>query len=353
MCGLLLSRLILSFHENHLMSIATSLRGCELVLALLSISFILCMPLRDPSLQSDGIGSPSEEPHHSLRSPEDNLTLWQFMTVSWMSPLISVGYKRQLNDEDVWQLGFEFQHQLLHQKFRELAGSVVRRLLQANGIDLIILLSLGTIETLSCKYFDQCNCLLIDYLVSDFAGPVLLQQLLLAMEDGSAPRSRAVIFASLSLVVRLISCQSSVFSLWYSRRSYERSRGEMITMLYEKTLSRKIIGESGVSENPDSGEAANDGDGPDDISAGNGRKAPNRLKGPLKRFGQFLAKQLWRPSTKEERKHAASIGKIYNLMRYGPTLSMSMTFPDLDMTGTTSTKYHRGKYRQGSGSKEG
>lgn len=152
MCGLLSSQLTLIFYDARSGSPVKVLRGCELVLASLSISSILCMPLRDPSLPSADISPAFERPHHFLRSPEDNLTLWQFMTVSWMSPLISIGSKRQLNDEDVWQLSFEFQHRLLHQKFRELEGSVVRRLLQANGLDLIILLGLGAIEALSSTY---------------------------------------------------------------------------------------------------------------------------------------------------------------------------------------------------------
>lgn len=107
------------------------------------------MPLRDPKLPSGGIGAASEKPDHLLRSPEDDLTLWQFMSVSWMSPMISVGTQRQLNSEDVWKLSFEFQHRLLHEKFRDLGGSVVRRLLFANGLDLLILGGLGTLEALS------------------------------------------------------------------------------------------------------------------------------------------------------------------------------------------------------------
>lgn len=62
------------------------------------------------------------------------------------------------------------------------------------------------------------------------------------MEVSHAFPSEAIIYAVLRLVVRLIGAQSYALGLWFSRRSYERSRGEMITMLYEKTLSRKIIG---------------------------------------------------------------------------------------------------------------
>lgn len=107
------------------------------------------MPLRDPNLSAAEISPAFEKPDHLLRSPEDNLTLWQFMSVSWMSPLISIGTKRQLHNEDVWKLSFEFQHRLLHEKFRALGGSVVRRLLSANGLDLLILSNLGIVEALS------------------------------------------------------------------------------------------------------------------------------------------------------------------------------------------------------------
>jgi hypothetical protein len=62
------------------------------------------------------------------------------------------------------------------------------------------------------------------------------------MEDLHAPRRAPVVYAVLSLVARLIESQAAVFGLWFSRRCYERSRGEMITMLYEKMLRRKVIG---------------------------------------------------------------------------------------------------------------
>lgn len=61
------------------------------------------------------------------------------------------------------------------------------------------------------------------------------------MENPLAPGRAALNYAVLTLVIRLLAAQSGVFTLWFGRRAYERSRGEMITMLYEKTLSRKVI----------------------------------------------------------------------------------------------------------------
>lgn len=109
---------------------------------------ILLMPMRKPCLPCEKIGAVGQVPSSDFRSPEDNLRLWQFLSVSWMAPLISLGRMRQLNEEDVWFLGFEFQHHRLHEKFRKLRGSVIRRLLQANGIDVTIVILISTVQML-------------------------------------------------------------------------------------------------------------------------------------------------------------------------------------------------------------
>lgn len=120
--------------------------------AVVSVIIILSMPTREPSLPKEGIGKVGETSSDNLRSPEDDLNLWQFLTVSWMSPLISVGRKRRINEDDVWLLGFEFQHRRLHEKFRQLRGSVLRRLLRANGIDLFILSTISLIQMAASAY---------------------------------------------------------------------------------------------------------------------------------------------------------------------------------------------------------
>jgi hypothetical protein len=117
-----------------------------LISALVAVGVILVMPLRHPYLPKNQISPAFGPPTSELRSPEDDLTVWQFMTVSWMAPLMSIGNKRQLNDEDVWQLGYEFQHRMLHDTFRELKGSVLGRLFKANGLDLVIISGLSMFE---------------------------------------------------------------------------------------------------------------------------------------------------------------------------------------------------------------
>jgi hypothetical protein len=104
------------------------------------------MPFRLPSAISADISTYSQQPGDDYRSPEDNLRLWQFLSVSWMAPLLSIGRKRQLNESDVWLLPFEFQHKGLNEKFHELKGSVLYRLLQANGIDILIITLIATVQ---------------------------------------------------------------------------------------------------------------------------------------------------------------------------------------------------------------
>src|SRR5262249_42215836 len=117
-----------------------------------------------------------------------------------------------------------FQHALLHDAFRKIKGSVLRRLLVANWVDLVILTFLECLE-----------------LATNYADPVLLQLLLRAMQHLDVEKRPALTYALLILLIRVVNAQSEVFSLWYGRRCYERSRGEMITMLYEKTLHRKMV----------------------------------------------------------------------------------------------------------------
>ena len=111
-----------------------------------AITIILNMPLRHASMPSEKISPAFGPPTSDLRSPEDNLTMWQYMSVSWMAPLIKLGREKQLNEEDVWSLGYEFQHRLLHDSFRELKGTVLSRLIEANALDLVIISILSIIE---------------------------------------------------------------------------------------------------------------------------------------------------------------------------------------------------------------
>ncbi|KAJ5662533.1 uncharacterized protein N7477_010149, partial [Penicillium maclennaniae] len=266
---------------------------------------ILLMPFRKASLPVFSISSVGQVPCSDFRSPEDNLRLWQFLTVSWMAPLISLGRLRKLNEADVWLLGYEFQHQRLHEKFRRIRGAVLGRLLKANGLDILIISAIATIQ-----------------MFCDFSTPVLLQQLLQVMQDPTRPKRVPLTYALFSLILRIVAAQSQVLNLWYGRRCYERSRGEMVMMVYEKALSRKNIlgirkieGEASLTE--------------DDSMLDN--EARSELAEDSVKAG-FLSRLLpqHRKVKQVKPKEAASLGKIFNLLR-GDVYDVAQRFWEVDV----------------------
>lgn len=140
----------LSFVVNHepMPTVRIAARYVAVGAAATAFITILLMPMRSPVLPSFDIGKVGQEPSRDYRSPEDNLRLWQFLTVSWMGPLLSKGKKRQLHEDDVWTLPFEFKHSRVHDKFRLTRGSVLGRLLQANGIDILIITIIAIVQML-------------------------------------------------------------------------------------------------------------------------------------------------------------------------------------------------------------
>ncbi|CAG8161159.1 unnamed protein product [Penicillium salamii] len=270
---------------------------------------ILLMPFRETSLPSVDISAVGQQPSSDFRTPEDNLRLWQFLTVSWMAPLISTGCNRQLNEDDVWLLGFDFQHSRLHEKFRRLRGSVLGRLLRANGIDVFIISTISIVQ-----------------LLCDFSTPVLLQQLLQAMKDPLRPKRVALTYALISFALRLVAAQAQVLLLWYGRRSYERSRGEMIMMVYEKALSRKNILGVMIQENPE--EPSNETSGLDNGVSPELDESPAKPTNSLWRRIISRRNRTKIPPPKKA-KEAASLGKIFNLLR-GDVYEVAQRFWEVD-----------------------
>ncbi|KAL4800242.1 hypothetical protein BDV19DRAFT_173145 [Aspergillus venezuelensis] len=263
--------------------------------SLLGCIVTLTMPLRPALLPCMDISAVGQEPSSEHRSPEDNLRLWQFLTVSWMAPLMSVGKKRQLDEGDVWYLPFEFQHKRLHEKFRQLQGGVLGRLLVANGIDILIISAISLVQ-----------------MISEFSTPLLLQQLLQAMKAENRSIRVALVYAVLTLALRLIGAQSQVFNLWYGRRCYERSRGEMMMMVYEKALVRKNVFNQDAEDGSAEGKQQEDGDNE-----------------PSKRSWLWGFLTSWRAPRKEKSKAPVTMGKIFNLLR-GDVYEVAQRFWEID-----------------------
>lgn len=133
------------------------LHSFALLATLLSLLVLLLMRFRPRSPGSGPIGGVGRTPQQSERSPEDALRLWQFITVAWIGPILSLGKKRKLEKEDVWSLPYEFETARLARAFRELQGSVLRRLLRANRVDICVLILTAFIRLFCGRFIHLIN----------------------------------------------------------------------------------------------------------------------------------------------------------------------------------------------------
>lgn len=200
-------------------------------LNVLAIIIICFMPLRDPTWAVSNIGSAQLPPSSELRSPEDNLSLFRFWTMSWVNSLATLCQKREITVEDVWQLPYDFQHTRLYMVFRELKGRLLPCLIEANGLDLFISTSLAIVE----KVLEVTNIRLTSKLYQSL--------------DRGDP-NEAIYWAVVMLCIDGVRQISKTTANWYSRKAYERSRGETFIGLFSKLLTRAVPGSDATEKGP-------------------------------------------------------------------------------------------------------
>lgn len=267
-------------------------RLARMVLGCLSITIIGIMPLRDPAWGKKDIGSARGQPSCHLRSPEDDLSLFRFWSMSWVNPLAKLCRAREVTEEDVWQLPYEFQHARLYMAFRELKGKLLLCLIEANGLDLSIATSLAVAEK-----------------VAEVSNIRLTSKLYSALDSGNP--ADATFWTLVMLALDGFRQLSKTTSSWYSRKAYERSRGEAFIALFGKLLTRAVPG-SDVTEK--------------------GADEEENTPVPTDRSQTFLGRMLWKMSgpPKQSSKTVsgpASNAKVVNLVR-GDTYEISQRFWD-------------------------
>ncbi|KAH8738219.1 hypothetical protein BGZ61DRAFT_439788 [Ilyonectria robusta] len=272
--------------------ISGSIHASRAILTSLAIIIIGNMPLRDPSWDISDIGSPRLPSSSHLRSPEDNLTLFQFWTMSWVYPLAFAAKNREITVEDVWQLPFEFQHTRLYMAFRELEGKLLPCLIEANGLDLFLATSLSIVEK-----------------VSEVSGIRLTSKLYNALDNGEP--SEAALWCVVMLGIDSIRQVSKTTAGWYARKAYERSRGETFIGLFGKLLTRAVPGSESTEKDPTAADAY-----------------PDSLQSSSK-FSRFFARVCRRKKAKvssnDGQAQSASNAKVVNLVR-GDTYEISQRF---------------------------
>ncbi|TRM65424.1 hypothetical protein BD626DRAFT_454236 [Schizophyllum amplum] len=192
----------------------------HLAAVLIVLGVVLSTPLELPSqkVNKEDIGK--------RIIPEDYATLFQWITFSWVYPIVKSGRYHTLELDSVWNLSPSLQSRPIFIKFSSLrVSTLLQRIFWANSLDLIMD-GVG-------QYFS---------VLFNYAGPFFLKRILDCISDENASkeqRSLAYIYALLAFVCTLLKAESDVQHLWSSRRSSTRIRSELMAAIYDKALKRK------------------------------------------------------------------------------------------------------------------
>ncbi|PNY18842.1 ATP-dependent bile acid permease [Tolypocladium capitatum] len=274
---------------DHAVDALDPYRLARIGLSVAAVIAIVNMPLRNPAWDTEDIGNPLLPPSHHVRSPEDNLTLFRFWAMTWVYPLARIARAKEITVEDVWQLPFDFRHTHLYMAFRELDGKLIPRLIEANGLDLFISTTLAVVER-----------------VAEVSNIRLTSKLYTAL-DANQP-GEAIFWCMVMLCLDVVRQLAKTTSSWYSRKAYERSRGETFIGLFRKLLTRAVPG-SDVTEK-----------GPVEENA----DRPPRLH---RIFGKCCGGRKPNPPAGFHQSQPASNAKVVNLVR-GDTYEISQRFWD-------------------------
>ncbi|KAG1750553.1 uncharacterized protein EDB91DRAFT_1108133 [Suillus paluster] len=205
----------------------------NLVAILVVITTVGNMPFELPSNRI------KKEDIYVKYSPEDYATMWEWITFSWVYPLIRRGSNMTMNEDDVWDLSPTQQSRPVFIKFSAIIrSSLLRRLWAANSMDLIM-----------------DFCLTYVSVTFTYASPFFLKLILDAIEEPTPEkRSQAYIYAFLAFLCTLLKAQADVQHLWFGRRAASRMRVGLMAAIYDKALKRQDY--SGIVDKDKAKEAA-------------------------------------------------------------------------------------------------
>lgn len=193
------------------------------VLSLALLSIKLSLPI-NRNLPSSKTPTDRQRPSREQDSPEDGTTLGSWLLVDWMNPLLALAKKQTLEDEDVYQLSPFFRHHIIYPVFQRLqCSTLLRKIYAFAAFDLAICTLCSTVQA-----------------VFTFAGPYLLKKILEALSSDSPEiHQSAYHYALLAFGFNVFRAEVDLFRQWHARRSYERVRGALIIMVFDKASKRK------------------------------------------------------------------------------------------------------------------
>lgn len=203
-------------------------------------------------------------------APDDVVTLNQWLTFSWMNPLIMKGASRQLEPEDVPRLSPTQQTKIVFDSFRSvIASSLVWRIVKANRFDLLVDISLT---------FVAC---VLQYLM-----PFFLQMIVAGIMEGTSESvGRAYVYGSLGFLSQVTKAVVDVVHLWHGRRANIRVKAGLTAAIYEKSLKRKDT--AGVIQTKDTEEKP--GEPETKPNAADTGKVVNMMSGDAQRIANMVS----------------------------------------------------------------
>ncbi|KAI4368065.1 hypothetical protein MLD38_016670 [Melastoma candidum] len=204
---------------------------------LFGVLLFVYVPTLNPYLGYTTVSSePDQEPLSSvgyealpgdeLLCPERHVNIFSKIYFAWMTPLMELGYKRPITEKDVWKLDtWDQTHTLIkrfHASWVEEAQKSKPSLLRAVNSSLGGRFWLGGVFKVGSD-------------LSQFAGPVLLNQLLKSMQRGD-PSSIGYIYAFLMFIA--VSC-GVICDAQYLQNAFRvgfRLRSTVVAAIFRKSL---------------------------------------------------------------------------------------------------------------------
>ncbi|KAF9219896.1 P-loop containing nucleoside triphosphate hydrolase protein [Gyrodon lividus] len=189
----------------------------NLVAVVAGLAVVITMPFELPSVRV-------KKSLYIKYSPEDYATIVEWLTFSWVYPLIKRGTDTAMNEDDVWDLSPTLQSRPVFSKFNTITRSTLLR----------------------CLFAASSSDLLCDFLLTvvsvmfNYASPYFLRHILESIDNPSPEgRSQAYIYAFLAFFCALVKAVADAQHLWYGRRAATRLRVVFMAAIYDKALKRQ------------------------------------------------------------------------------------------------------------------
>lgn len=159
-------------------------------------------------------------------SDDDQVTLFEWLTFTWVNRLIALGADPELKVSDLPTLSLTLRTTPIFEAYRQVKQkNLLLKLVAASSLDMIVDFSF-TVASVFCNY----------------AGPFFLKQILDGLTDRTPDAlAKAYVYAVLAFLASALKGLVDVIHLWHARRASVRVKSELTAAIYDKALRRKDL----------------------------------------------------------------------------------------------------------------